>query len=86
MAIQITHAHWRDSAREVKFFILDGKSAFPMFLFLVHIQLWTFCTALVVSLFFAILRHFGFTMEIFGRVVRGFLAGPHKSASAWWDH
>lgn len=78
-------AHWRDSARNVRFFIWDGKTAFPMLLFLLHIKLWTFATALAVTLFFTVLRHYGYTMEVFFRYLRNLASGPRKAAIAWWE-
>ena len=78
-------AHWRDSARSVRFFIWDGKTAFPMVLFLVHIRWWTFVVAVLATLFFTVLRYYGFTVDVFGRVIRNFLAGVRKSAIPWWE-
>ncbi|OGT64732.1 MAG: phosphoesterase [Gammaproteobacteria bacterium RIFCSPHIGHO2_12_FULL_45_9] len=78
-------AHWRDSARSVRFFIWDGKTAFPMVLFLVHIQWWTLWIALGATLFFTVLRYYGFTMDVFGRIVRNFFAGARKIAIPWWE-
>ena len=77
-------AHWRDSARTARFFVVDAKAAFPMLLFLLHIRYWTFIVAVVAMTFFAMLERFGFSITIFGRVVRGFLAGPYKPAEPWW--
>ena len=78
-------SHWRDSARNVRFFVWDGKTAFPMLLFLLHITLWTFITALSVTFFFTILRHYGYTVEVFFRYLRNLIAGPRKAAIAWWE-
>lgn len=77
-------AHWRDSARSTRFFLVDYRAAFPLVLFLLHIKLWTFGIAFVAMLFLAILERFGFTVEVFARWFRGFLAGPHKTVSPWW--
>ncbi len=78
------NAHWRDSARPIRFFIFDGSAAFPMVLFLMYMRLWTFILAFGTMLFFAVLKHFGFTPIVFFRWVRGVLAGPRKLASPWW--
>lgn len=79
-----SEAHWRDSARPAKFFIFDAKAAFPMFLFLIHIKLWTFIVALSAMMFFTILNRFGFSVEVFLRWLRTFLAGPRKIVTPWW--
>ena len=76
--------HWRDSARVPRFFVVDARAAFPLVLFLLHMRLWTFILAIVFMVFFAMLERFGFTVQIFVRWVKSFLAGPHKSSSPWW--
>jgi intracellular multiplication protein IcmT len=71
-------AHWRDSARMPQFFGIDATAALPLPVFLLHIKLWTFFLAIAVGAFFAILNKFGFTIAIFKRWLRNFLAGNHK--------
>lgn len=77
-------AHWRDSARPVKFFIWDGRAAFPVVIFLMHISLWTFILTVVLIAFFSLLNRYGFTPIIFFRVIRGAIAGNRKTSIPWW--
>lgn len=77
-------AHWRDSARTVRFFVIDYRAAFPLLLLLVHIRMWTFLAAIAGTVFFAIIEHYGYTVNVFFRRVRSFIAGPHKIAQPWW--
>lgn len=77
-------AHWRDSARNARFFLVDARAAFPVFLFLMHIRLWTGMIVLVSAIFFGVLEHFGFTVPVFFRWLRLFFAGPIKSSTPWW--
>lgn len=86
MAIRLppASAHWRDSARSAKFFIFDAKACFPLLLFLLHIQWWTFFVAIGAMLFFTALNHYGFSVEVFLRWFRSLLAGRHKIAIPWW--
>ena len=77
-------AHWRDTAREVKFFFVDSKAAFPFLLFLLHMRLWTFLLATFMMMFFGALAHFGFTMPVFKRWLRATMAGRHKFSRPWW--
>jgi len=77
-------AHWRDSARYPRFFIIDARAAFPILLALVHIRLWTFGLALLATLFFAVLHRYGFTIDVFGRWIRAIFAGPRKISAPWW--
>ncbi|MFZ4076539.1 MAG: IcmT/TraK family protein, partial [Legionellaceae bacterium] len=48
-------AHWRDSARSARFFLVDAKAAFPIFFFLMHIRIWTGVLVIVSALFFGII-------------------------------
>ena len=79
-------AHWRDSARPVKFWIVDFRATFPLLIFLLHIRLWTFLFAIVAIIFFAMLERFGFTVAVFGRWLRAYIAGPRKIAQPWWKN
>lgn len=80
----VTTTHWRDSARSAKIWIFDARAAFPFLLFLLHIKWWTFFTAVGATLFFSALDYYGFTVPIFLRLVRSFLAGPRKNSRPWW--
>lgn len=77
-------AHWRDSARSIRFFIWDGKAAFPFLIFLLHIRIWTFIVAFVAMVFFSILNRYGFTPVVFLRWLRATVAGRRKIAIPWW--
>lgn len=79
-----SYAHWRDSARPAKFFIVDYRAAFPLLLFLLHIRWWSFLLAIVAILFFTLLERYGFTVNVFLRWLRSGLAGKRKFARAWW--
>lgn len=84
MAIRSGHAHWRDSARTARFFMVESLAAFPLLLFLLHIRLWSFAIAVIAMMFFALLERYGFTVKVFLRWLRSFIAGPRKTASPWW--
>ncbi len=79
-------AHWRDSARSARFFFIDYRAAFPFLLFLMHIRWWTFFIALGAMLFFWILERYGFTVPVFLRLARSWLAGKRKLAIPWWKY
>lgn len=84
MARTITEPHWRDSARNPRFFIIDARAAFPLLVFLMHIRIWTFVLAVLAMLFFGLLERYGFSLLVFGRWFRCMLAGPRKVAVPWW--
>jgi intracellular multiplication protein IcmT len=78
-------AHWRDSARVPRFFIVDARAAFPIFFWLLHISWWTGIPALIAILFFAALERYGYTVTVFMRMARTFMAGPRRYNIAWWQ-
>ncbi len=84
MARVKTEAHWRDSARNPRFFLIDARAAFPLLLFLLHIRIWTAVVALLAMTFFGLLERYGFSPVVFLRWLRNVLAGPHKVAIPWW--
>ena len=77
-------AHWRDSARNVRLWIVDFRACFPLLILLFHIRLWTFVLALITTIFFAALERYGFSVAVFLRWLRSFVAGPRKMAQPWW--
>ncbi len=77
-------AHWRDSARPARFFLIDARAAFPVLFCLLHLRIWTIILALTITAFFAILNRYGFTISVFGRWLRSTLAGKRKMATPWW--
>ena len=77
-------AHWRDSARPVKFFMWDGRAAFPVVIFILHISWWTLGLTIVLIAFFSILNRYGFTPMVFFKWARSAIAGPRKMAIPWW--
>lgn len=77
-------AHWRDSARNVRFWFVDFRACFPLLFMLFHIRWWTFIVAVVATLFFTALERYGFSVAVFLRWIRSYLAGPRKIAQPWW--
>jgi intracellular multiplication protein IcmT len=77
-------AHWRDSSRTVVFWMVDYRAAFPLLIFLLHITWWTFIFAMVTTMFFGMIEKYGFTVGVFARWLRSYIAGPRKIAQPWW--
>lgn len=77
-------AHWRDTARPVRFFFVDYRATFPILFFIVHIRIWTFLLAVAAMVFFAMVERYGFTVTVFMRWLRAYIAGPRKMAQPWW--
>jgi intracellular multiplication protein IcmT len=77
-------SHWRDSARNPRFFLVDARAAFPLFLFLMHIRIWTGILVVLSLLIFGIIEHYGFTVPVSLRWLRTAFAGPIKTSEPWW--
>ena len=77
-------AHWRDSARNVRLWFIDFRACFPLLILLFHIKIWTFILALITTAFFAGLERYGFSVAVFLRWLRAYIAGPRKVAQPWW--
>ena len=77
-------SHWRDSARNARFFMVDARAAFPVFLFLMRMRIWSGVLVIISCLFFSIIEHYGFTVPVFLRWLRSFFAGKHKASQPWW--
>lgn len=78
------NAHWRDSARIPRFYIMSAYAIFPLLFFVLHIRWWTFFLCLFAIIFFSILERFGFTIPIFLRWLKNFIGGTRKMARHWW--
>lgn len=84
MAVK-SNAHWRDSARTVKFFIWDGYTAFPLLIFMIRMSWVTLGIAVGAITFFTILNYFGYRADVFARMIRSAIAGPRKAVIPWWE-
>jgi intracellular multiplication protein IcmT len=78
-------AHWRDSARSVRFFMWDGSTAFPLLILLIYPRWWTLIVAVLTMTFFSILMRYGLTVGVFFRWLRSAVAGRRKFSPPWWD-
>jgi intracellular multiplication protein IcmT len=77
-------AHWRDSARNVRLWLVDYRACFPLLIFIFHISWITFFIVILSITFFGTLEHFGFTVVVFARWLRSLIAGPRKVAQPVW--
>ena len=77
-------AHWRDTARPVKLWIVNSNATFPIVFALFHIRWWTMSLALAAVVALSVLEYYGFTIVVFGRYLRNLLAGSRRLAIPWW--
>ena len=77
-------AHWRDSSRNPRFFMVDALAALPLVFWLLHMRSWTFYLAMATMVFFMILERFQFTVPVFVRWLRSFIAGNDRLSYPWF--
>lgn len=70
--------HWRHTANDVMFFVLDAKSFLPFPFLLIVKSLFVLVTGVIFLVFFYILGKKGLNFPNFVRKVRGWLTGPVK--------
>ena len=71
-------AHWRDSAHMPRFFLIDARAGFAVFIFLLHPRFSTLIFALAVIAILGVLYRFHITLMAAARLIRGWLTGPEK--------
>lgn len=75
---------WRHASQTPSFIGIPTLAYMPIFLFLFHMRWWTFWTAIVVIIIFAILAKFGFTFKVLWRKLLHRLRGVRIYARPWW--
>lgn len=80
MAMFNTYNHWRNTARPVRFFNIDYRAGIFLFLFLIHIRLWTLLLCLGVMILLLIAERRGLTLPLAMRRVRIWFIGPVRPA------
>ncbi len=81
-----SYNHWRNTARPVRFFTIDYRAGAFVFLFLMHIRLWTFLLMLGVMGVLFILERRGLTFNLAMRRLRVWFLGPHRPALSKLHH
>ena len=72
------YAHWRDSGRVPKLYMIDARGALPILLVLLHMRVWTFLLMICVIIFLSILQYYRLPIPVFFRLVIGAIAGKRK--------
>ncbi|WP_440993251.1 IcmT/TraK family protein [Cysteiniphilum litorale] len=71
-------AHWRDSARTPKFFVIDAQVFIPIVLCLFHFRLWTVFLCAVVAIILIVLNYFKLNIKDFLQLLRELIVGREK--------
>lgn len=78
--------NWRETARTPRFFFLDARTLVPIFIFLMHMRLWTLAVAVISIALFTVLERLGYDLNVLFRVVRTRMIDKHRpinSANMW---
>lgn len=81
-----SYNHWRNTARPVRFFTIDYRAGIFLFIFLMHIRLWTFLMMIGVMLVLFILERRGLTFTLALRRLRVWFIGPFRPALSKLHH
>jgi intracellular multiplication protein IcmT len=77
-----SYNHWRNTARPVRFFNVDYRAGIFVFLFLMHMRLWSFLVLLGVIGLLWFLERRGLTMPLAMRRLRIWFIGNYRPALA----
>jgi intracellular multiplication protein IcmT len=72
--------HWRNTARPVRFFNIDYRAGIFVFLFMMHVRLWTFCILIIVIAVLWFLERRGLSMPLAMRRLRIWFYGKRRPA------
>lgn len=77
--------HWRDSARQPRFFIIDANIIWPMLLFLFAMSMRTTILLVGSAIFLLALERTNFTIMKFLRYIYVFVGGRMRYRQGWWQ-
>ncbi len=78
--------HWRNTARPVRFFSVDYRAGIFLFIFMMHIRLWTFLLMLTALFVLWFLERRGLTMPLAMRRLRLLFIGSYRPALSRLHH
>ena len=78
--VSISANSWCHTARPYRLFILDGRAAFFLLIWLLYISWPTFFIAVAATVFFGLLEYLRLPLPIVFRKCRAFVAGRHRPA------
>lgn len=73
-----TYAHWRDSARIPRFFVVDARAALVVLAFFLRPSWYTFGAAVFFIVLLAVLDYFKIPLMVAIRIAKGVIAGRRK--------
>lgn len=77
--------YWRDSAREVKFFMFDGKLSIMFVILLFNFEkIWLYFIFFILLGFFSYLNYIGFNLSNFTRLIGAKIVGEKAYGKPKW--
>ena len=73
--------HWRNTQKPARFFAFDARAFMAIFLFLVHMKLWTLVLVILTLIIFWIMERRGLTFEAALRAGRCWILGARRPAT-----
>ncbi len=70
--------HWRNTQKPVRFFFVDARAFFPLFIFLVHARSWTFGLTILTLFVFWLMERRGLSFDSALRALRAWLVGVKR--------
>lgn len=71
-------AHWRETYKPARFFILDARAGVPLLVTLLHVRPWTVGISAVVIVVFVILERRGLSVPAAFRAFRAWIIGDAR--------
>jgi len=78
-------AHWRDTARPAKFFIIDANIIWPIVIFVVAMSTRTLILLVLSAIFLLAIERVHFTIRKVVRYMFVFIVGPIRYRKGWWE-
>ena len=73
--------HWRNTQKPARFFSFDARAFLAIFLFMVHMRLWTLAIVVSAMLVFWVMERRGLTFESSLRLFRTWILGRRRPAT-----
>lgn len=76
-------AHWRETMRPARFFIVDARAAVLIGICMLHFRTWTVALMLFGMVALVLLERKGLTVPAAGRALRAYIAGKRRPHVSW---
>lgn len=71
-------AHWRETYKPARFFILDARAGVPILFTLLHVRIWTVVLTFLIVIMFVVLERRGLSVPSAIRAFRAWVIGDDR--------